>query len=90
MTETDFITRALAAFEAVVPVTDRMREALAAALRASWAATPAPVWGPEAPTLPDGHPPAKGDQWRALSERVATLPEIEVSALACGPGEVKP
>lgn len=90
MTETDFITRALAAFESVVPVTDRMREALAAALRASWAATPAPVWGPEAPTLPDGHPPANGDRWRALSERVATLPEVEVSALACGPGEVEP
>ena len=85
MTQDDFTTRALAAFESVVPVTDRMREALAAALRASWAATPAPVWGPEAPTLP-----AKGDRWRALSERVATLPDVEVSALACGPGEVKP
>ena len=54
MTEDDFTARALAAFESVVPVTDRMREALAAALRASWAATPAPVWGPEAPTLPGG------------------------------------
>lgn len=85
MTQDDFTARALAAFESVVPVTDRMREALAAALRASWAATPAPVWGPEAPTLP-----AKGDRWRALSERVATLPDVEVSALACGPGEVKP
>ncbi len=54
MTQDDFTTRALAAFESVVPVTDRMREALAVALRASWAATPAPVWGPEAPTLPGG------------------------------------
>lgn len=85
MTQDDFTARALAAFESVVPVTDRMREALAAALRASWAATPAPVWGPEAPTLP-----AKGDRWRAMSDRVATLPEVEVSALACGPGEVEP
>jgi hypothetical protein len=82
MTQDDFTARALAAFESVVPVTDRMREALAAALRASWAATPAPVWGPEAPTLP-----AKGDRWRALSDRVDTLPDVEVSALACGPGE---
>lgn len=63
MTQDDFTARALAAFESVVPVTDRMRETLAAALRASWAASSAPVWGPEAPTLTDGyrgptHPPA--------------------------------
>lgn len=50
----DFITDALDAFEAEEPLTPRMREHLAAALRASWAATPAPVWGPEAPTLPGG------------------------------------
>lgn len=85
MTQDEFTARALVAFESVVPVTDRMREALAAALRVEWAATPAPAWGPEAPTLP-----AKGDRWRALSDRMATLPEVEVSALACGPGEVKP
>lgn len=55
MTQDDFTARALVAFESVVPVTDRMREALAAALRAEWLAATPLVWGPEAPTLTDGH-----------------------------------
>ena len=54
MTQDDFTARALAAFESVVPVTDRMRESLAAALRAEWLAATPLVWGPEAPTLPGG------------------------------------
>lgn len=58
MNQDEFTARALVAFESVVPVTDRMREALAAALRAEWAATrdraTVPAWGPEAPTVPGG------------------------------------